>query len=63
MNVAARLDQVEKDLAEMLDGVQGDAITISGKLDDLSFEIGEVRDLLTRVLDLLQPEDEGDGSQ
>ncbi|MDR6535600.1 hypothetical protein [Variovorax soli] len=58
MSLVDQLTRTEKSVLDALDGVLAEHISTSGRLDDLDFQIGELRDLLTRVLALLEPEDD-----
>jgi len=58
MTLITELRAVEKRLSEQIDGIEAEQITINGKLDDLDFRLGEIRDVLGAILALLEPEEE-----
>ncbi len=58
MSLADQISAMGKGLDELIDGVMAEQISANGRLDDLDYQIGEVRELLSRVLALLEPEEE-----
>lgn len=52
------MSKAEKEMLELLDGIQAEQISIAAKLDDLDFQLGEIRDVLGAILALLEPEEE-----
>lgn len=61
MSVIDHLKGVEKRLNETMDGVLAEQIGTNSRIDDLDHQIGDVRDLLLRVLSLLESEDDAPG--
>lgn len=58
MSLADQLTAMGKRLDEAVDGVLAEQIGTNGRLDDLDFQLGEMRDMLKLVLSLLQSEDQ-----
>lgn len=58
MSLADQITAMGKRLDETLDGMYAEQISTTAKLDDLDANISEVRDLLVRVLSLLETEEE-----
>lgn len=58
MSLADQITAMGKRLDETLDGMYAEQISTTAKLDDLDANISEVRDLLVRVLSLLESEEE-----
>lgn len=58
MSLADQLNAMGKRLDEAIDGVLAEQISATAKLDDLDFQISELRDMLGQVLALLEPEDD-----
>jgi hypothetical protein len=58
MSLADQITAMGKRLDDTLDGMYAEQISTTAKLDDLDANISEVRDLLVRVLSLLESEEE-----
>lgn len=61
MSIADQIKAMEKRLDDSLDGVLAEQIGTNARIDDLDHQIGDVRDLLLRVLALLEPQEKGRG--
>jgi hypothetical protein len=57
MNLADQITAMEKRLDEAVDGVLAEQIGTNSRLDDMDFQLREMRDMLAAVLSLLQPEE------
>ncbi len=63
MSLADQITKLGKRLDDSIEGVLAEQIGTNSRLDDLDFQLGEVRDLLHRVLSLLETDEEGQGGQ
>lgn len=54
MTLADQITKLGKRLDDSIEGVLAEQIGTNSRLDDLDYQIGEVRDLLNHVLALLQ---------
>lgn len=61
MSLAEQITKMGKRLDDSIDGLLAEQIGTNSRLDDLDHQIGDVRDLLSQVLALLQPADDGTG--
>lgn len=59
MSISDQMATLGKRMDDALDGVLAEQIGTNSRIDDLDHQIGDVRDLLLRVLALLGQADDG----
>lgn len=62
MSISDQMAKLGKRMDDALDGVLAEQIGTNSRIDDLDHQLGDVRDLLLKVISLLEPAADAGGA-